>query len=99
MEAQARNALRAIQDCLAADRYQVAVHFVRRMDMRGLFWPDVEAVIDSPASVHNDGSDRFGRAKWRVAGLATDGLELEVVCVLDRDELGNLAVFITAYWR
>ena len=56
-------------------------------------------MIDSPVGVQNDGIDRFGRAKWRVSGRATDGLDLEVVCVLDRDELGNLVVFITAYWH
>ena len=55
-------------------------------------------VIDSARTVRDDGTDRFARAKWRLGGQTTDGLDLEIVCALDRDEQGNLVVFITAYW-
>lgn len=99
MNAREREALRAIQDCVLGGRYLVLGHFARRMDRRGLFWSDIQAVIDSALAVHNDGFDRFGRPKWRVRGVTTDRLDLEIVCALDRDERGNLTVFITAYWH
>lgn len=99
MDAAARKALRTIQGCVAAGRYRLLAHFVQRMDERGLFWPDVQAVLDSAQAVEDDGADDYGRDKWRVRGQTTDRLDLEVVCVLDRDETGKLAVFITAYWE
>ena len=83
---------------MLAGQYRVLAHFVHGMDLRGLFWPDIQAVADSPRMVKDGGPDRFGRAKWRLSGRTTDGLDLEIVCVLDRDERGNLVVFITAYW-
>jgi len=67
------------------------------MDERGLFWPDVLAVLDTPDAVRSGGRDRFGRAKWMISGTAVDGLSIEIVCVLDRDERGNVTVFITIY--
>jgi hypothetical protein len=98
MDARDKNALRTIQDCLATGRYRVLEHFLRRMDLRGLFWGDVQAAVDSAQDVQYGGLDRFGRPKWRVRGRTTDRLNLEIVCVLDRDDLGNVTVFITAYW-
>ena len=98
MDAKARTALRTVQDCLASGRYRVLVHFLQRMDVRGLFWPDIQAVVDSAQVVQDDGPDEFGRPKWRLRGRTTDRLELEIVCALDRDERGELTVFITAYW-
>ena len=99
MDARAKRALRTIRDCVAAGRYLVLAHFIKRMDSRGLFWPDVQSVIDSSEAVEDMGLDKDGRPKWRLRGRATDGLELEIACVLDRDEHGNLTVFITAYWN
>jgi hypothetical protein len=99
MNATARKALRVIQECVDSGRYRVLSHFVGQMDLRGLFWADVQAVIDSPQALRDDGQDRFGRPKWRVCGQTTDGMDGEIVCALDRDELGNLTVFITAYWQ
>lgn len=72
-------------------------HFRRRLTERGLVWPDVLAVLDDAASVRQARPDRFGRDKYVVVGTASDGLGLEIVCVLDFDERGNLIVFITAY--
>ena len=99
MNALARKALRTIHGCVADGRYRLLEHFVQRMDDRGLFWPDIQAVLNSALAVEDDGPDTFGRDKWRVRGQTTDRLDLEIVCVLDRDESGNLAVFITAYWE
>ena len=98
MDAKARRALGMIQDCLAAGRYRVLAHFVERMDDRGLFWADIQAVIDSAQKVGADGTDRAGRAKWRIRGRTTGRLAVEVVCVIDQDRHGHLTVFITAYW-
>ncbi len=93
-----RKAIRVIRDCLRAGRFAVKPHFAQRMDERGLFWADVEAVIDSPSRIGADGHDDFGRDRWLIAGIATDGLDLELLCVLDKDDQGNTIVFITIYW-
>lgn len=67
------------------------------MDERGLFWPDVLAILDAPTDVRDGGPEQWGRAKWIVAGQSAGGDTLELVCVLDTDERGNLTVFITIY--
>lgn len=97
-KAKAREALGMIRQAVQAGRCRVLAHFVHRMDLRGLFWADILAVIDSARTVREDGTDRFARAKWRLGGRTTDGLDVEIVFALDRDERGNLVVFITAYW-
>lgn len=74
-------------------------HFAQRMDERGLFWTDVQAVIDHPRSVRDAGLDDYGRPKWLVAGKATDRLSLEIVVVIDQDEDGNLVLLITIYFE
>jgi hypothetical protein len=84
--------------CVRRGRYRVLRHLIERMDRRGLFWGDVEAVIDAPSDVVDGGLDDFGRSKWRICGQTTDRMDLEVVCVLDRDERGHLTIFITAFW-
>ena len=98
MNTRAKRVLRTIQDCVASGRYLALTHFVQRMDSRGLFWPDIQAVIDSPEAVEDNGLDKFGRAKWRLRGRTQDRLELGIICVMDRDQAGNLTVFITVYW-
>jgi len=77
----------------------VLPHFAQRLDQRGLFWPDVEAVIDAPQDVRTGGKDTWGRPQWIVQGEAADGLELSVVCAIDHDDRGKLTVFITIYWQ
>jgi hypothetical protein len=99
MNRKAQKALADIRRCVATGRWRMLVHFVRRMDERGLFWPDVLAVLDSPAAVADEGPDDYGRHKWKVAGRATDGLELEIVCALDTDAAVRITVFITVYWK
>ncbi len=97
MDAKARKALTVVRDCLADDRYVVSVHFTKRLNERGFFWPDVLAVVDSPSRVVDDGRDRFGRPKWIVAGHTADDVEIELVCAIDTDDRGRLTVFITIY--
>lgn len=53
----------------------------------------------TPSDVRDQGRDEYGRPKWIIAGKATDGLGIEILAVIDRDERGKLIVFITAYWR
>jgi len=48
---EARRAITVIRECVETDRYAVAVHFSRRMQQRGLFWADVQSVIDDPGDV------------------------------------------------
>ena len=97
MDAKARKALALIQDCVATDRYLVLPHFRKRMARRGLVWPDMLAVLDDPDGVRSDGRDDWSRPKWVVNGMATDGLSVEMVCVLDVDDDGDMTVFITVY--
>lgn len=97
MDSQARRALRTIRGCVRAGRFRLLVHFAQRMDKRGLVWLDILAVLDQPDDVRDGGPERFGRPKWIVTGTAVDGLLVEIVCVLDEDERGELTVFITIY--
>lgn len=97
--ANATAASRIIRECLTAGRYRRLRHFAQRMDERGLFWPDVLAVVNAPRRVRADGDDEFGRPRWIVAGTTTDGLTIEIVCVLERDEKGNVVVLITLYYE
>ena len=97
MDAQARKALNTIRRCVAAGRYRLRRHFTERMDERGLFWPDMLAILENPAAVHDGGHERWGRPKWIVSGTAVDGLPVEMVCVLDTDVRGELTLFITIY--
>jgi len=99
MDEVARRALRDIRKCVAANRVTVLAHFVERMDLRGLFWTDVVDVIESPEDVRDGGPEEFGRPKWIIAGTTTDGLKVEIVCVIDRDKSRNAAVFVTIYWQ
>jgi hypothetical protein len=99
VNAEAREALAQIQQCIASDRYMTLTHFMRRMDERGLCWPDIQAVIDDPTDVRDGGLDDFDRPKWLVSGEAADGLRIEIVCVLDVDERGVLTVLITIYFE
>ena len=99
MDATAKRALAVIRDCVNAGRFLVLPHFRARMALRGLVWPDVLAVLDAPDCMRPDGKDRYDRPKWLVAGTAADNLPIEVVCVLDTDERGDVTVFITLYER
>ncbi len=94
-----QEAIRIICQCISEDRYRMLRHFSERMDERGLFWPDVQAVIDHPKSVRNAGLDDYGRPRWLVAGKTTDRLNLELVVVIDQDDDGNLVVLITIYFE
>jgi len=49
--------------------------------------------------VRDAGRDDYDRPKWIITGQAADGLELEVVAALDRNDAGELTVFITLYWE
>ena len=97
MGRKASRALLTIRACVSAGRYSVLTHFVQRMDRRGLVWPDILAVLDSPGTVRSGGTDRYGRDKWLGSGTAADGEPIEFVCVLDVDECGKVTVFITIY--
>jgi len=97
MDAKACRALRTIRRCVEAGRYRLVLHFMQRMDERGLFWPDVAAVLDKPTDVRDGGPEHWGRPKWIVTGRSAAGDELELVCVLDKDDRGKLVVFITLY--
>lgn len=98
MNVAAKKALGVIRQCLRNGAYRVLPHFIERMDRRGLFWSDVEAIAEKPLDVRDDGLDRYDRPKWLIAGRAYDGDRLTIVCAIDTDEAGNLVLSITAYW-
>ena len=97
MDAKARKALSIIRRCVASRRYRLSPHFTQRMDQRVIFWPEVLAVLDEPTDVRPGGPERYGRPKWIIAGKAASGEPMKLVCVLDRDEHGDVTVFITIY--
>lgn len=97
MTADARLALATIRACVESDRYSLAVHFTDRMVERGLYWPDVESVLDDPTDVRSQGRDRFHRPKWIVGGETADGMDVELVCAIEVDDSGT--EFITLYWE
>jgi len=74
-------------------------HFVQRMDERGLFLPDVLAIVDHPARVRMQGTDEFGRPRCLLAGHLTDGTAAELLAVIEAEPAGHFTVFITVYWN
>lgn len=98
MDADARTALSTIRRCIAAGRIRLLDHFTRRMDVRGLVWADVLALIDDPADVRGDGADDWGRPRWIIAGPGADGGRVGLVCVIGRDKAGAVTVFVTMFW-
>jgi hypothetical protein len=93
----ARRLLETAQFCIAAERFVLKKHFTDRMNERGLFWPDVLAIVDAPTRARSDGMDEFGRPRLIVEGTAADGLRVGFACVLDSDDRGDVTVFITMY--
>ena len=97
MTAEARRAIIEIRECIDADRYALTAHFSRRMEERGLFWPDVQAVIDDPEDVRSQGMDEYGRPKWIIHGEAALGYDIQIVCAIEIDQTET--EFITLYWE
>jgi hypothetical protein len=98
MHADARKALSVIRRCIASDRVRVLDHFTGRMDVRGLVWADVLALIDDPADVRGDGEDNWGRPRWIIAGRGAGEDAAGLVCVIGRDKSGDVTVFVTMFW-
>jgi hypothetical protein len=88
MDVPSRKALAVVRKCVRGDRFILLAHFRRRMTERGLIWPDILAIVDAPASVRRQDDDDFEREKWLLRGIAADGLDIELVCVLDVDDDG-----------
>ena len=97
MDVEAKDALGTIRWCVSRERLATLPHFLERMEERGMVWADVLAILDDPTDMRDGGPEKFNRPKWVVGGVAADGLPVEVVCVLDQDENGELVLFITIY--
>jgi hypothetical protein len=93
----ARRAIAVIRRCVEEDRFVLSIHFSQRMEQRGLFWPDVLAVIEEPEDVRPQGMDRYNRPKWIIPGEPATGGEIEIVCAIELDETET--EFITLYWE
>ena len=93
----ANKAIVLIRDCVDNDRVELKEHFRDRMAERGMFWPDVLAIIHGKPSLRTDGRDKFGRQRWFLAAHAPDGLPIELLCVIE--DAGPTAVLITIYWE
>jgi hypothetical protein len=94
--AEARRAIAVVRRGVAAEQYALTVHFSQRMQQRGLFWADVEAVVGKPKDVRSQGLDDYDRPKWIISGKAASGGGIEIVCAIEVDDSGT--VFITLYW-
>ena len=92
-------AITIIRRCVEADQFVTLQHFNDRLRQRGLLWADVQSIIDRPAHVKADGQDDGERPRFLIRGRLPDGLRAELVVLLDRDDAGNWAVFITAYYE
>lgn len=64
-----------------------------------MLWADVLAVFDAPTEVLDRGVDDVGRPRWIVRGKAANGQVMAAVCAIGRDAMGDLVVFITAFWE
>ncbi len=95
----ARQAHSTIRRCVAADRIRLTQLFRVRLVERGVLWADVLSLVDSPVEMRGDGYDDQGRSRWILSGRAADGIEMGLVCVIGRDEAGELVVFVTAFWE
>lgn len=97
MDAPNRQALSIIRRCVARGRVILLSHFRDQLALRNWMWVDVLAVLDAPSDVRDGGEEEWGRPKWIVSGETADGLDIELVCVLDHDDHGNVTVFVTIY--
>jgi hypothetical protein len=95
--AEARRAIAVIHECIQTDRIALTIHFSQRMQQRGLFWPDIQAVIDDPEDVRSQGMDEFNRSKWIIVGESAIGDDIEIVCAIEIDETET--EFITLFWQ
>jgi len=92
-----KQAVEFVQRCVEREDYFLRDHFEQRMSERALFWPDVLAVVEQPASVRTDGEDEYGRPRWFLEGRTTGNLEIEILCVLERKGTDTV-IFWTIYW-
>jgi hypothetical protein len=95
MDSNARRALAIIRSCVGSDRFALTVHFQERMQERGLFWPDVRAVIDDPLDIHSQGLDKYRRSKWIISGHAVGAGAISIVCGIELDR--SQTEFLTLY--
>jgi hypothetical protein len=97
LKVKASKAIAVICDCIDNDRAEIKDHFLLRMSQRGMFWPDVMAIILDEPSLRTGGDDEFGPERWFMAADAPDGLPIELLCAIDDAE--PLSVLITIYWE
>jgi hypothetical protein len=94
---EARRAIAVIRECIQTDRFVLTIHFSQRMQQRGLFWPDVQAVIDKPENVLSQEMDQYNRPKWIISGKTASTGKIEIICAIEIDETET--EFITLYWQ
>jgi hypothetical protein len=97
VNADARRAIAVIRRCVESGRYAISDHFAIRLEQRGLFWPDVQAVIDIPKHVRSQGRDDYDRPKWLIRGVAANDADISIVCAIEVDE--SETEFITLFWE
>jgi hypothetical protein len=80
-----------IRSCVEMDeagdpsRLEVTGHFRDRMRTRGLFWPDVVAILLQPERLELRGKDEENREQvWVFGEISTVG-PLRIVCSIDWD--------------
>lgn len=78
----AEEALATIQRLFQEGRFEVTLHFLEEMRNDVLFFVDVEQAILTATQARGLGLDAAGNPKYEVAGLATDGRLVGVVCAI-----------------
>jgi hypothetical protein len=89
-------ALKVIQDAVAADRVEVTTHFDQKIAERGMLWVDMLTIVDEPTRMEDQGIENHGWPKWRVWGKSADDTSAAVVVAI-RDD-GRIR-FITIHWE
>lgn len=66
------------------------------MEQRGLTLPDLLSLVADPDDARTDGLDSYGRERWFLGGRLSDGLDAELLVVVDHQPH---ATFFTIYWE
>jgi hypothetical protein len=90
-------ALAWIQQAIAASRYLVDPHFVKRARTRSFSVQDAKKIIATATSCihYADATLLAGGTAWRVTGTALDGSTAKVGVEAYKDHLGKQIILIT----
>jgi hypothetical protein len=93
----AADALVWIREAIAAGRYIVDAHFMKRARTRSFSVNDAKKIIATATACaeYPDATILAGGTAWRVTGTALDGTTAKVGAEAYRDHLGKQIILIT----